>query len=162
MVEMDWQGWATFGFGATVALTAVLVAAQLAGLTRMDIPLMLGTVLVEDPDRARVVGFFIHLLNGQGFALLYASAFSALGQSSWWLGALFGGLHGFAALTLIVPLLPGVHPRMASERAGPTVHNVLEPPGLFGLNYGTQTAIVTLVAHVLYGTFLGIFLSAGP
>lgn len=158
---MDWQGWATFGFGATVALTAVLVAAQLGGLTRMDIPMMLGTIFVEDPDKARVVGFFIHLINGQGFALFYASAFDALGEANLWLGALFGGLHGFAALTLIVPLLPGIHPRMASDRSGPTTQNVLEPPGLFGLNYGRQTALVTLAAHVLYGAFLGIFLSPG-
>lgn len=156
---MDWQGWATFGFGATVALTAVLVTAQLGGLTRMDIPMMLGTIFVEDPDRARVVGFFVHLVNGQGFALLYASAFAALDRAGWWLGAIFGGLHGFAALTLIVPLLPGIHPRMASDRSGPSKVNVLEPPGLFGLNYGKQTAWVTLIAHILYGTFLGVFLS---
>lgn len=158
---MDWQGWATFGFGATIALTAILVASQLAGLTRMDIPMMLGTMFVEDPDKARVVGFFMHLVNGQVFALAYASAFSILDQATWWLGSLFGALHGFAALTLIVPLLPGIHPRMASERSGPSALNVLEPPGLFGLNYGRQTALVTLVAHVLYGAFLGIFLSPG-
>jgi hypothetical protein len=156
---MDWQGWATFGFGATVALTAVLVAAQLAGFTRMDIPMMLGTIFVEDPDKARVLGSFIHLINGQGFALIYASAFTALGEANWWLGSLFGALHGFAALTLIVPLLPGIHPRMASNRSGPNARNVLEPPGLFGLNYGRQTALVTLIAHVVYGAVLGIFLS---
>ncbi|MGI8707000.1 MAG: hypothetical protein ACR2LG_02170 [Actinomycetota bacterium] len=158
---MDWHGWATFGFGATVALTAILVASQLAGLTRMDIPMMLETIFVEDPDKARVVGFFMHLLNGQAFALIYASAFSALGESSWWLGALFGALHGFAALTLIVPLLPGIHPRMASQRSAPGTRNVLEPPGLFGLNYGRQTALVTLGAHVIYGAFLGVFLTPG-
>lgn len=158
---MDWQGWATFGFGATVALSAVLVVSQLGGLTRMDIPMMLGTIFVEDPDRARVVGFFIHLVNGQGFALLYASAFAALDEANWWLGALFGALHGLAALTLIVPLLPGIHPRMASDRSGPSSRNVLEPPGLFGLNYGRQTALVTFIAHVVYGTLLGIFLSPG-
>lgn len=157
---MDWQGWATFGFGATVVLTAVLVASQLAGLTRMDIPMMLGTVFMEDPDKSRVLGAVIHLINGQGFALLYASAFASLGKATWWLGALFGGLHGFAALTLIVPLLPGIHPRMASDRSGPETRNVLEPPGLFGLNYGRQTALVTMVAHVLYGAVLGIFLNA--
>jgi hypothetical protein len=159
MTEVDWLGWATFGFAATVVLTAVLVASQLAGLTRMDIPMMLGTVFTEDPDKARVLGSVMHLINGQGFALIYASAFAAIGQASWWLGATFGGLHGFAALTLIVPQLPGVHPRMASERSAPSNRNVLEPPGLFALNYGRQTALVTLIAHVLYGAILGIFLS---
>lgn len=158
---MDWQGWATFGFGATVALTAVLVASQLAGLTRMDLPMMLGTIFIEDPDKARVLGSVMHLINGQFFALIYAAAFAAIGQASWWLGTLFGGLHGFAALTLIVPLLPGIHPRMASERSAPSSRNILEPPGLFALNYGRQTALVTLAAHVLYGAVLGIFLTPG-
>jgi hypothetical protein len=156
---MDWTGWATFGFGATVALTAILVAAQMAGRTRMDIPMMLGTIFVEDPDRARVVGSVMHLVNGQFFALFYAVGFASLGIAEWWLGALFGGLHGIAALTLIVPLLPGIHPRMASDRHGPEGDIVLEPPGLLGLNYGRATAIVTLVAHVVYGALLGTLLS---
>ena len=51
---MDLAGWAIFGFAATLALTTVLIAAQLAGLTRMDIPMALGTTFVGDPDRARV------------------------------------------------------------------------------------------------------------
>nr|QEO74156.1 hypothetical protein [uncultured bacterium] len=156
---MDWAGWATFGFGATVALTAILVGAQLAGKTRMDLPMMLGTIFVDDPDRARVVGSLVHFANGQVFALLYASAFSLLDRSTWWLGASFGLLHGIAALTLIIPALPGVHPRMASDRQGPDRDVALEPPGLLGLNYGRATAAVTLVAHVVYGVLLGIFLS---
>lgn len=157
---IDWGGWATFGFGATVALTAILVAAQLAGRTRMDIPMMLGTIFVEDPDRARVVGSLMHLVNGQFFALFYASGFALLGISAWWLGGLFGLLHGIAALTLIIPLLPGIHPRMASDRQGPSGGVTLEPPGLLGLNYGRATALVTLVAHVTYGMLLGLVLES--
>jgi hypothetical protein len=45
---------------------------------------------------------------------------------------------------------------MASERSAPSPRNALEPPGLFALNYGRQTALVTLIAHVLYGAVLGI------
>ena len=156
---MDWAGWATFGFVATVILTSVMVASQLLGLSRMDLPLMLGTMFVEDPDRARVVGFFVHLLNGQVFALLYVAAFALIGYASWWLGALFGLIHGFAALTVIVPLLPGVHPRMASERSGPELTSVLEPPGPLGSNYGRETLIFTLAAHVTYGAILGGFIT---
>src|SRR5439155_5490750 len=110
---MDWTGWATFGFAATVVLTSIMVASQLLGLSRMDLPLMLGTIFVESPDRARVVGFLLHLVNGQVFALLYAAAFALIGRATWWLGALFGLTHGLAALTILVPLLPGMHPRMA-------------------------------------------------
>lgn len=158
---MDWAGWATFGFGATLGLTALLVAAQLKGFTRMDIPLMLGTMLVEDFDKARLVGFMMHLANGQFFALFYASAFALLGEATWWWGGLFGLFHGLAALTLIIPLMPSLHPRMASERSGPARRTVLEPPGLFAANYGRSTGVVTLAAHGLYGAVLGMFLRAG-
>jgi hypothetical protein len=158
---MDWAGWATFGFVATVVLTGIMVGAQLSGLSRMDIPMMLGTILVESPDRARLIGFVVHLVNGQVFALLYAGAFALIGTATWWLGAIFGAVHGVAALTLIIPILPGVHPRMASERTGPELRAVLEPPGLLGLNYGTQTPAFALAAHIAYGTLLGSFLSPG-
>lgn len=79
---MDWDGWAVFGLPATTALTAVLITAQLAGFTRFDLPLMLGTVLVADPDRARVAGFFVHLANGQAFGLGYAAVFAVLDQAT--------------------------------------------------------------------------------
>jgi hypothetical protein len=58
-------------------------------------------------------------------------------------------------------LLPGVHPRMATERAGPNSTAVLEPPGLFALNYGAATPLVALAAHLVYGAVLGVFLSSG-
>src|SRR5512132_3292822 len=111
--DMDWAGWALFGLVATAALTAVMIAAQLAGLTRLDLPLLLGTVVTEDPDKARVAGFFIHLAVGQGFALGYAAAFALLDRATWWIGALLGLLHAAVALAVLVPLLAGVHPRMA-------------------------------------------------
>ncbi len=156
---MDWAGWAVFGVAATAALTALLIGAQLAGVTRLDIPLLLGTFLTEDLDRARVFGFFLHLLFGQMFALGYAVGFAVLDTATWWLGALFGVLHVGLALTAILPLLPGVHPRIASERAGPESRTVLEPPGMLALNYGRETPIVAVLAHVLYGAVLGMLLS---
>ena len=156
---MDWAGWALFGLVATSVLTAVMIAAQLAGLTRLDLPLLLGTIVTEDPDRARVAGFFIHLVIGQGFALGYAAAFALLDRATWWLGGLFGLLHVTLALTVLVPLLAGIHPRMASDRAGPSSTAALEPPGLIGLNYGPQTPIVAVVAHLAYGMALGVLLT---
>ncbi len=56
--------------------------------------------------------------------------------------------------------MTGVHPRMASERAGPSSTAVLEPPGVLGLNYGAQTPLVAIVAHVAYGVALGLLLKA--
>ena len=155
---MDWAGWALFGLVATTALTAVMIAAQMAGLTRLDLPLVLGTLVTGDPDRARVAGFVIHLAVGQGFALGYAATFALVHRATWWLGALLGLLHVAVALMVLLPLLPGVHPRMASHRAGPASTAVLEPPGLLALNYGVQTPAVTIAAHLVYGAVLGLLL----
>lgn len=158
---MDLSGWAIFGVVATSLLTAVMILFQLTGRTRLDLPLMLGTLVAEDPDRARVAGFFVHLAMGQFFALFYAAGFDALDRSGVWLGALFGLAHAIVALAVLVPLLPGLHPRMASERAGPQTTATLEPPGLLATNYGMSTPLVALIAHVVYGAALGAVLGPG-
>jgi hypothetical protein len=49
---------------------------------------------------------------------------------------------------------------MASGRAGPSSVAVLEPPGLFGLNYGARTPLVAIVSHVAFGVALGLLLKA--
>jgi hypothetical protein len=157
---MDWAGWALFGLVATSVLTAIMIAAQLAGLTRLDLPLVLGTLMTEDPDRARVAGFFIHLGVGQGFAVGYAAMFALLDRATWWLGGLLGLLHVAVALLVLVPLVAGVHPRMATSRAGPSSTALLEPPGLLALNYGAQTPAVAVAAHLAYGVVLGVLLAA--
>jgi hypothetical protein len=157
---MDWSGWVTFGPVATVVLTTIMVGAQLAGLTRLDLPLMLGTVITGDPDRGRFIGFFLHLVAGQLFAIFYGLGFAALGRSGWWLGALFGVVHATVAGAVLLPLLASIHPRMATERAGPRSTAILEPPGLMALNYGWSTPLVAIVAHVGYGTVLGLFMQS--
>lgn len=156
---IDWSGWMLFGVIATAALTAVLISAQLAGWTRLDLPLLLGSAFVTDHDRARVVGAAVHLAFGQAFALGYAAVFATVGSSPAWLGGVLGLLHGLVALGLIVPLLPAVHPRMLSERAGRSAPPGLEPPGPLASNYGRETPAVTLVAHLVFGVALALALT---
>lgn len=155
MLRTDWPPLLGVAVIGTILLTGVLIAAQLAGWTRMDVPLMLGTLVVPDPDRARVVGFMLHLVNGLVFALLYTVVFASMGWASWWTGLLFGAFLGLVSLVLLVPLLAGVHPRMGSSRSGPDAETVLEPPGVLALNYGLRTPAVTLLAHLVYGSVLG-------
>lgn len=157
MAPIDWSGWAVFGLIATAILTATMAGAQLLRRSRMDLPLLLGTMVVADFDRARLAGFAVHLAIGEAFALVYAAAFALLGTAGWWLGAAFGFIHGLLALVLLVPLLAGLHPRMSTPRSGPELR-MLEPPGPLALNYGRETPLVTLAAHVLYGLLLGVLL----
>lgn len=146
-----------WGLLATGLLTTLLRASQAYGLTRMDMPFLLGTMLTPNRDRAKVLGFVIHFLNGWIFALIYAAFFSAFGVATWWLGTLMGLAHAMFVLVVVLPLLPGGHPRMASEFRGPEPTRLLEPPGFLALNYGRSTPIATVVAHMAYGLVLGAF-----
>src|ERR671917_605567 len=104
---------ALWGFVGTVILTGTMSAAQGLGLTRMGLPYLLGTMFTADRDRAKLVGFGVHLLNGWLFALVYAAAFEGWRRAAWWLGALIGLVHALFVLTAAMPILPSMHPRMA-------------------------------------------------
>jgi uncharacterized membrane protein YagU involved in acid resistance len=149
--------WIVWGFGATVLLTTLLAGSQALGLTRMSLPYLLGTMLVPDRDRARAAGIAIHLVNGWIFALAYVGIFHGAGVFTPWFGALVGLLHGLFVAAVVLPAMPGIHPRMASPTAGPTALRALEPPGPFGTHYGLGTPLVIIVAHAAFGLVLGAF-----
>lgn len=147
------------GFAGTVVLTTVLRTATELRLTRMDLPFLLGTAVTRRRTTAKAVGYLAHLLMGLLFSVVYFALFAALGRTDWWLGALFGLGHGLVAGTVLINvLLPLVHPRMGTPD-GDARTVALEPPGFMARNYGRQTAVVTLLAHVLYGLTIAGFLT---
>ena len=152
--------WAVWGFAATVVLTTILAGSQGLGLTRINLPYLLGTLFTTDRDRAKVLGIAIHLLNGWVFALLYLAIFREWGGGLVH-GALAGAAHALFVLTVVMPAFPGLHPRMAAQHRGPTVPRQLEPPGFLALHYGYQTPLTMLLAHMVYGAILGAFHHAG-
>jgi hypothetical protein len=157
---VNWSSWGLWGFAATVILTTIMAGSQWLGLTRMNMPFMLGTMVTPSRDRAELVGFGIQLFNGWVFSLVYVWAFHEWGGATWWRGALIGLVHGALVLTTVVRLLPAIHPRMASVRHGPTVVRQLEPPGFLALNYGVSTPVWMLLAHIVFGLVLGAFYTA--
>ncbi|PYK27538.1 MAG: hypothetical protein DME52_03715 [Verrucomicrobia bacterium] len=154
---MNWNSWLLWGFASTVVLTSILAASQGIGMTRMNIPYLLGTIFTPDRDRAKLIGFFLHFANGWLFSLVYVAAFQILHKATWWLGAIIGLVQAIFVLTMTLPVLPALHPRMADEQYGPTVVRQLEPPGFLGLHYGIRTPISVLVAHTIFGIILGAF-----
>jgi len=154
---VNWSSWLVWGFASTIILTSILAGSQGIGLTRMNIPYMLGTIFTPSRDRAKFIGFFLHFLNGWIFSLIYVAAFHVIGRSTWWLGALIGLVQAVFVLTMALPILPALHPRMANEQYGPTVVRQLEPPGFLGLHYGWRTPISVLIAHAIFGSILGAF-----
>ncbi|ALA59012.1 hypothetical protein [Nitrospira moscoviensis] len=146
-----------WGLLATGLLTTLLRAGHALHLTRMDTTLLLGTMVTPNRDHAKVIGFAIHFFNGWWIALIYAAFFHGFGWTTWWLGALMGAAHTAFILVAVLPLLPGVHPRMASDCTGPEPTRLLEPPGFLALNYGYRTPLAVLIAHIAYGAVLGGF-----
>jgi len=77
--------------------------------------------------------------------------------ATWWFGALIGTMQGVIVVVALLPLLPGVHPRMVSDSRGPEPTRLLEPPGFLATNYGRMTPVVTIIAHAIYGAIIGAF-----
>jgi len=145
------------GVLGTVVLSTLTKAASEMSLTRMDLPLLLGTAVTENRRKARAIGYVFHLILGILFALLYAGFFEIVGRSSWWMGALLGALHAiFTATVLVNVLLPTVHPRMATSETAANEIALIEPPGFLMLNYGRSSFLVTLAAHIAYGAVVGL------
>jgi hypothetical protein len=144
-----------WGFIASAAMAIVLEGSQLLGLSRLSLPFLFGTFVTSDRHRAMILGFVLYLLGGWAFAALYYLVFSDVGLATWWLGALLGLLHGAFLLVVFLPMLPHVHPRMASEFDDPEGSALLEPPGGAGLNYGRRTPLITLLGQLCYGVILG-------
>jgi len=146
-----------WGFAATIVLTALTIAAQSLGLTRIDLPFIIGTMVTSNRDRARVIGTAGHVVNGWIFAIVYALFFQQLYAATWWLGSLLGMVQGVFVVVALLPILPGMHPRMVSDFRGPEPTRLLEPPGFLAVNYGRMTPLVLILAHAVYGLILGAF-----
>ena len=148
------------GFAGTVVLTTALSGASQLGLTRIDLPFLLGTVFTANRSKARMLGYLLHLAFGLAFAVLYFGVFVAIGRSGWLLGGLFGVVHAlFSLTTLVNAVLPAVHPRMGTIFSASDSAPLLEPPGFLMLNYGRSTPVVTILAHIAYGAIIGGFVA---
>jgi hypothetical protein len=146
------------GFAGTLVLTTALRAGNELGLTRMDLPFLLGTAFTTDRTRAKALGYVLHFVAGMAFALIYYAVFLSIDRSGWWLGAAFGVVHGlFAGTALVNTLLPLIHPRMGTPSSAAPSVALLEPPGFLMLNYGARTPLVSLAAHVAFGAVVGGF-----
>jgi hypothetical protein len=152
---MNWQSWLLSGFLATLALSTLLATSQGLGWTRMNLPYLIGTFFTPEREKAKIYGFLTHLLNGWIFSILYVLIFETRHMANWRFGAILGLAQALFVLTVGMSLMPGLHPRMASEQHGPNANRQLEPPGFMALHYGIQTPVSVFVAHAVFGAILG-------
>ena len=150
-----------WGLIATAAMSGVQFGAQRLGYSRLSVVFLIGTMFTGERKAANVAGMVFYLLGGLLFTFLYYFIFVALRRSGWVFGSLVGLAHGVVLLVALLPLLPYMHPRMASEYDPPSYRRRLQPPGFLALNYGYRTPLATLIAHVIYGAILGATLLRG-
>lgn len=146
-----------WGFVATLVLSAIMVTSRPLGLSRLDLPFLLGTIATPNRNKAPWLGFFMHLVVGLIFAMLYGLAFESTGWYTWWFGLVIGFVHSIIVLTIGLEIMGFLHPRMANPAHGPTPTKQLQPPGFFASNYGRGTWLVTIIGHMIYGLIIGFF-----
>jgi len=125
---MNWPGTLLAGFAGTLVLTSLESGAQQLHLTRMSLPYLLGAMFTPSRDRAKVIGFFAHLINGQDAGAPLCRDLQRHGRKRRGARDAHRPDPLGRLLLVLVPLPPSIHPRMASvhqgRRAAPH-----EPPG---------------------------------
>jgi hypothetical protein len=115
---MNWTNWLLSGFVATLVLSALLATSQGIGLTRMNLPYLIGVVITHDRDKALLYGFCLHVVNGYAFSVLYVLIFESAHFATWWFGSLIGLIHALFVLTVGMMLLPTPAYGQRATRAG--------------------------------------------
>jgi hypothetical protein len=136
---------AAAGLAGTAAVAGAMAAARRAGLTELEFPRILATLLADEGDAPHTTAWALFVANGAVLALGYRTALRIFGgPATACRGGALGLAHGLVAgggAALLAPL----HPRPRAARLGtrrrprPTAQDL---------------AIVACV-HVLYGAVLG-------
>ncbi len=145
------------GLAATAVMTVLMAMAPMMKV-RMDMPMMLGTMMVDPGSTARLIGYMVHFMMGVLFGIIYAalvSAFDIETSVAGW-GALIGVVHGVAA-GVMMSMMGMMHPRM---RAATPSGAQVEAPGVFGMRYGAMTPIAIIGLHAVFGAVWGAVYAA--
>jgi hypothetical protein len=159
---MNTTSWLLWGFTATLIMSILLALSQIFRLTRINLPLIMGLMVTADRDAANAIGFLFYMITGMTVSLLYVAIFESLNLSNVLIGMAAGLVHGLFVVTIVMSLLPGIHPRMASEHQTPFQICRIEPPGILGTHYGIMTPVISILSHIVFGAILGAFYQLQP
>ncbi len=158
------------GFAGTIAMIALMKMASAMGASSMPpMPLIQGAMFTDDPNKAKKIGMFTHIvvMGTLVFGTAYAAIFAALGTAGWLSGLIIGVVHGVLA-GVFMKMMGRTHPRMEAAahftggeawRHDSTGLHIAKP-GLFGKNYGPMTPMGLLMAHAVFGLLVGAVYAA--
>ena len=135
------QGLVIAGLLATTAFDLVMYTdTAITGLP-LEIPNVLGDLVLGESPYAEPLGRLIHLGNGIGLALLFGFIALPISQRMVKLPIVVYGV-AFTILELVIAVWFGMLPALGA--------------GVAGFNIGPEVATVTLLRHIAFGVVLGI------
>lgn len=139
--------------GAVMSALLYMGIATMPRQMRMNLFLMLGTMMFRDRNMAYGAGAMAHGVMSIAFGLIHVGIFTAFGLESslaaW--GILFGFVH-WLITGMALGMLPGMHPRMKSGE--------MAAPGAFAMSYPSMTAMGFFVLHIVFGVLVGALYAA--
>ena len=167
---MSVEGAVLGGIIGGVAMIAVLYPMiwMLPQQMKMNLLLMIGTMMVPVGPMAYVVGLFIHVMMSIAFGLVHGGLLAAFDADSAGaaigLGVLFGLGHALV-VGMVFGMMPAIHPRMRPSHqtlvpaavgvGSAPAEELLNPPGFFGLNYPPMTVMGFFMLHIMFGVIVG-------
>ena len=157
---MSFWGAIVGGFVGTLVLTTGMRAGSEFGLTRMDLPFLLGTAFSGRPHAGEGDRVWPSLRRGPSVRRDVLRGVRRDRRKRMVAGRRLRPdprafrRHGARERSIAV-----VHPRMGSTQSAANSRPLLEPPGFMMLNYGPSTPAVTVITHVIYGAIVGGFIS---
>ncbi len=139
--------------GAIMSALLYMGIAMMPRQMRMDLFLILGTMMFRKGKMAYMAGAMMHAVMSIVFGLIHVAVFVAFdvedSLAAW--GVLFGIVHWMVS-GMGLGMLPMVHPAI---RRGE-----IDVPGAFALSYPPLTAMGFLMLHILFGVLVGAFYAA--
>ena len=154
---MDFNGGAAVGAGllagAIMVIPLYMGILMLPTQMRMNLFLMLGTMMTRNESMAYAMGAMMHAVMSIGFALIHVALFVAFDIDSnlaaW--GVLFGFVHWMIS-GMGLGMLRTMHPLIRSGE--------MPGPGAFAISFPPMTAAGFFMMHILFGVLVGAFYEA--
>ena len=154
---MSFDGGAAVGAGliggAVMSMLLYMGIGMMPRQMKMNLFLMLGTMMVRNKPMAYVAGAMMHAVMSIAFGLAHVALYNAFGLESalvaW--GVVFGLGH-WVVTGMGLGMVPIMHPVIRSGG--------MQAPGAFALNYPPMTAMGFLMLHIIFGILVGTFYTA--
>ena len=136
--------------GGVMSVLLYMGIAMMPRQMKMNLFLMLGTMMFRKGAMAVVAGGMMHAAMSVVFGLIHVALYTAFGLESalvaW--GILFGFAHWLVS-GMGLGMIPAMHPVIKRGE--------MDAPGAFALNYPSMTVMGFFMLHILFGILVGTF-----